>query len=288
MKTLFFYVMHIISMLRCKKVMREAFDVNFKYEAAICAIAKWENEYLAEWIEHHIKIGFQHIFLVDNNDDDSIESLLKVYLQKGVLTIIPFRGIPHVQAQAYEYVTQFYGDNVKWMAYIDIDEFFVLKKNKSIIDLLKEYEDIPSISVNWMCYGANGQIYKKEGSVMARFSVPSNLEKSKRANFAVKSISRPYIFNRIYDASFRNVHRWSLPTFNEKREIIYQNTHKPSYTKIVLNHYVTKSYEEYRQKRNRGSAMFVGNYHYDYDVFFANANDESMKNEIEQYEKMIR
>ena len=42
MKTLFFYVMHIISMLRCRKVMREAFDIKFKYEAAICAIAKWK------------------------------------------------------------------------------------------------------------------------------------------------------------------------------------------------------------------------------------------------------
>ena len=32
--------------------------------------------------------------------------------------------------------------------------------------------------------------------------------------------------------------------------------------------------------------MFVGDYHYDYEVFFANANDESMKNEIEQYERL--
>lgn len=267
--------------------MHQARNINYKYSTGICAIAKWEDEYLAEWIDHHIKIGFQHIFLVDNNDNDNIELLLEEYIKRGILTIIPFRGIPHVQAQAYEYVTQFYGDNVKWMAYIDIDEFFVLKKHKSIIDLLKEYEDIPSISVNWMCYGSNGQIYKKEGTVMERFSIPSSMEKSKKANYAVKSICRPYVFNRIYDASFRNVHRWSLPTYNEKREIIYQNTHKPSFDKIILNHYVTKSYEEYRKKRNRGSAMFIGDSHYNYEVFFANANDESMIDEIEKYERLI-
>lgn len=285
MKVLLFYIMHIINMLRCKKIMKKYRFKTFKYETAICAIAKWEDEYLPEWIDHHLKLGFQHVFLVDNNDTDSVEDVLKEYVQRGVLTIIPFRGISHVQAQAYEYVTQFYGDEVKWMAYIDIDEFFIIKKNKSMIDLLKEYEDIPSISANWLCYGANGQIYKKEGSVMERFPIPSDLEKSKRANYAVKSIVRPYVFNRIYDASFRYVHRWSLPTFNEKREIIHANTHKPTYDIIVLNHYVTKSYEEYRKKKNRGSAMFTGNSHYDYNVFFANANDESMRKEIEKYEK---
>ena len=30
-------------------------------EIALCAIGKFEEDYLQEWIEHHLKIGFDNI-----------------------------------------------------------------------------------------------------------------------------------------------------------------------------------------------------------------------------------
>ena len=35
---------------------------------AICAIAKNENNYINDWVNWHINIGFDHIYLYDNND----------------------------------------------------------------------------------------------------------------------------------------------------------------------------------------------------------------------------
>lgn len=285
MKKILFYILHVINMLRCKKIMYENRNKIYKYDAAICAIAKCEDDYLEEWIDYHLQIGFQHIFLVDNNDSDSVEKLLNKYVDEGYLTILPFRGIPHVQAQAYEYVTQFYGEETKWLALIDIDEFFVMKRHNSIIQLLKEYEDIPSISVNWLCFGCNGHICKSEGDVVKRFTRPASLSKSNLINYAVKSIIRPSIFIKIYDASFRNVHRWSLPTFNEKRQIIHQNTHKPSYECLYINHYYTKSYEEFKKKRQRGTAMFKMSTQ-DYDSFFL-VNEKELEKDIDIYENSL-
>ena len=42
-------------------------------KSAVCAVARNENAYLLEWIDYHLNLGFDKIFLYDNNDpeDDS-------------------------------------------------------------------------------------------------------------------------------------------------------------------------------------------------------------------------
>ena len=46
---------------------------------ALCAIARHEEDYLAEWIDYHLALGFDHIFIYDNDDprDDAITQLCR-------------------------------------------------------------------------------------------------------------------------------------------------------------------------------------------------------------------
>eukprot|EP00986_Skeletonema_menzelii_P000442 scaffold128_cov140-Skeletonema_menzelii.AAC.18 len=37
--------------------------------AAICAIQKWGLRYIDEWVDYHLAIGFETIFIYDNSDD---------------------------------------------------------------------------------------------------------------------------------------------------------------------------------------------------------------------------
>ena len=39
--------------------------------SVICAIIKDETEYLEEWIQYHLEIGFNHIFLYQDRGSDS-------------------------------------------------------------------------------------------------------------------------------------------------------------------------------------------------------------------------
>lgn len=39
-------------------------------KSAICSIARNENEYLDEWVTYHLNLGFDHIFIYDNNNPD--------------------------------------------------------------------------------------------------------------------------------------------------------------------------------------------------------------------------
>ena len=38
-------------------------------KCAICAIAKNENDYINEWCKYHLNLGFDEIYIFDNNKD---------------------------------------------------------------------------------------------------------------------------------------------------------------------------------------------------------------------------
>ena len=44
-------------------------NVGIPRTAAICAIQKWGLRYIDEWVDYHLAIGFQTIFIYDNSDD---------------------------------------------------------------------------------------------------------------------------------------------------------------------------------------------------------------------------
>ena len=279
-------VLYYINYFRCKKLLYQNRKRQYEYDAVICVIAKNEEQYLKEWIDYHLSIGFQHIYLVDNNDIPGVGELLSVYLNAGVMTLIPFNSIAHPQAQAYEYVALRYGLSSKWMAFIDVDEFFVLFGYSNIVDFLNEYEDIPAIGVNWKMFGANGRIYKTEGRVIDRFPIPSNTSFALAHNNTIKSIVRPLLLIKIYDSSLRYVHRWTLPTFSVHRKRIKAAFSKASYDKIALNHYYTKSYEECKERCSYGDVLMNSVEQKDLLVRFFQVNEkEEMMNDISKYEK---
>ena len=45
--------------------------------AAICAIQKWGLRYIDEWVDYHLAIGFETIFIYDNSED--FETLGKLF-----------------------------------------------------------------------------------------------------------------------------------------------------------------------------------------------------------------
>ena len=46
------------------------------YDAVICCIALDEEAYIDEWIQYHLHIGFSHIYIYDNKDQ-------QLYVNRG-------------------------------------------------------------------------------------------------------------------------------------------------------------------------------------------------------------
>jgi hypothetical protein len=130
----------------------------------IVAIAKQEEHYIKDWVAYHLRIGFDKIYLYDNNDIDgeSYNELLKEYVDAGRLKIIDVRGKKGLQN--YSYNASYYAMPYKWMAIIDIDEFIWFNETgkynniKTFIDEISKNMNCyqTGIMLQWHSYAASG------------------------------------------------------------------------------------------------------------------------------------
>ena len=72
-----------------------------KYVVMTCA--KNEEDYIVEWIEHYLGLGFDKLFIVDNNDvgNDGLINKIQGYVDRGVVQVFDCRGHYSVQVGIY-------------------------------------------------------------------------------------------------------------------------------------------------------------------------------------------
>ena len=226
-----------------------------KYLVFTCV--KNESDYIEEWVEHYLSIGFDKIILADNNEigDDSLYQVLKGYISNNKVEIFDCRGKEAIQVAIYSDFCEI-GD-YQWCAYFDCDEFLEIGVYPNIKDfLLKQQSDC--ILVNWLMFGSNGKIYK-EGTVQERFTQPVSPVLYVKENNFFKSIVRggTHLFDNNW---FNGSH---LPTMKNNRAILSEggylphtsfshSCNPPKYKKLYLKHYYTKSFNEWLVKANRG------------------------------------
>ena len=70
-------------------------NISFKNNTTIClcVIAKNENLYVREFVEHYLNIGYNKIFIYDNNDKngETLDSVINDYIKKDFVQLIDFR-----------------------------------------------------------------------------------------------------------------------------------------------------------------------------------------------------
>jgi hypothetical protein len=133
-------------------------------KVALVCVAKWEDYYLDEWLEYNHKLGFDKIIMYQNDWRTDIE---KPYLEKA---ICDGRSI---QVPLYNRVLE---DNTEydWIAFIDCDEFIVLKKHNNIKEFIEEYgSKHPVLSLNWYFHGNMG-IEKRTGNSLLKMFTKRN------------------------------------------------------------------------------------------------------------------
>lgn len=222
-----------------------------KYNIIICAILKDETPYLVEWVEHHLSIGIEHFILYDNNSVIPAKQTLEAYVRKGVVEVIdcPITNSP--QLKAYTHCLYNMHGRTKWIAYIDLDEFIILKKHHDIHAFLADYDEYAGVCMNWVIYTANGHIEKPEGTVMQNYTEP--LPYDFPANQHVKSIVRPDYVNTV-DSSHYPRYDEEYYAVNEKYIYVPRAFSRFTNDIVQLNHYFTKSFEEWLKKISKGTS----------------------------------
>ena len=240
----------IFNMLKLKYRMKRDSTVP-KYYLAVCAIAKNEGPYFKEWIEWHRKQGVEKFYIYDNESTDDTRVVLEPYIESGLVDYTFFPG-RKMQLAAYDDCFERHRLECRWLAVIDLDEFIVPVKDKSIPEFLRRMEDFSSVEINWLVYGSGGAKKQEPGSVMERFrkhSLPDH-----RLNTHVKSIADPRRVCTMVGCheaarlSGKAADSHGVPLKKGFRD------RKPQQDVIRINHYAVKSYEEFLAKRARGRA----------------------------------
>jgi hypothetical protein len=138
------------------------------------------------------------------------------------------------------------------VAFIDIDEFIVPLGAGSIraVLLRKAYESYADILLNWQIFGPSGHVAQPSGLVIENFTrrFPEDAE----ANRHVKSLVRTKDLLRV--GSTPHIFDCARSTCNARGETVMSHAMQPAVCcdVMVINHYFTKSAEEWAFKRRRG------------------------------------
>jgi hypothetical protein len=210
-----------------------------------------EEPYVDEWIEYYIYgLGFTHVFIYDNSDNNSLKYLFNKYPDK--VTIRHFPGKVK-QVPAYnDFLVRNRTDPNKytWCAFFDCDEFLVLKKHKNITDFLKEYCKEGGVCINWYLFGdSNLKEYKVE-PVTKRFVM-----RQKKIDDHVKTIIKCDDVDNIHCLHGIDGFKNGKNKKDTKRKIINGPFNKDGPDDVaVIHHYIIKTRQEHNNKIARGRA----------------------------------
>jgi len=247
-----------------------------KEKIAIVAIAKNESEYIEEWVAFHKAIGFDTIILYDNDSTDGMTGKIMKYVDEGFIILNRISGIKQ-QYNAYNHAIKQYKHEYKYMAFIDCDEFILPINNgeniKEILD--KQFKNkcfAGGIGVNWCMYGSSGHLTKPKGLLIDNFVYRSKI--TGKGNNCIKTIAKPeciYKFNHphfpLYKSFYYNINFKGL-------YIPYWENIINEYVGLRINHYFTKSKEQWIKRRALGMADCGPNSKRTLDEFYEHDNND--------------
>jgi hypothetical protein len=205
----------------------------------VLCIAKDEDNYIAEWVDYHTKLGFDNIYMFQN---DWICPIDRPNLIKFSIS-----GQP-MQLNAYNYFLENHAKNIDWLAVIDCDEFIFLKKHKNVKELFQEYDNPYGLALNWTFFGGCDKKTRDENnknSILKQFT-----HRQVGLDQHIKSIIKPSANGRFYLPHNPTHHLMDLDRKHVSGPFNRGMTNDIAY----IGHFHHKTYEDWLIRCNRGRA----------------------------------
>jgi len=224
------------------------------YFLSVLAVFKDESGIIKEWVEHYIKEGVEHFFLVNNDSTD--DYLQKIEEFKDKITFYHDSSCRHAYSIGNYMVMN--KDKSKWFIIADLDEFIYAQQGT-----IKEYlqtvpEDVSSVGVVWKRFGSSGHIEQPD-KIIPNFTWRRDVSKAQYYE-ELKTIVRGEKF-----VAMESSHNCALKdgkTILSNGEVIPNNHCVDGFTeermktcKLHLNHYMTQSrnyYVNFKIPRHNG------------------------------------
>ena len=246
-------IFKIVGFLPILFIIKLIYNINNKnIKVCVYTLGRQENLYIREFVSHYENYGVDKIFLYDNNkkDGEKFEDVIDDYIKKGFVELLDWRGIDQ---PIFPIMNDCYNKNKNkydWLIFYEIDEFINLYKYTNVKDFLrqKRFKNCKVILLNIINHSDNDQLYYENKTLRERFPAIVPLEKSQ---ISVKSILRGNIFN--LNITWMHHINDRLPKcngFGHTSDLIHGNDFKYN----IIDHYYSKSTEEFIQKIMRGDS----------------------------------
>jgi len=231
-----------------------------KQYLAICAVVKDQHEDVMEWALYHMMLGVDTIYIFDHNSTMPMVNVLLPLIKSGHVVYNYFKDPPETselnpQQWTYQQCIDNYWDLHQFMAFIDVDEFFVLHRGQGeqhLPNFLKQYQQFGAVGVNWRIMGSDNRTTRPPGGALENYLscfpetevlTQRQIKSIVNTNFNATVSGDPHHFD-IADGSTVDV--WGNiinGPYNDAQPL----------EALALQHYLFKSEEDFIQKSERGS-----------------------------------
>ena len=213
-------------------------------EIAIAAIFYNEAEYLKEWIEFHLMVGVDRFYLYDNNSTDSFLSVIKPYIARGKIVLLPWAAFlrdASAQRLAYAHAACNCAPTVRWLVFIDIDEFLFSETRDDIKPIFTKFGDYAALTIPRFEFGPNGHKEKPPGLVLENYTRVGRRDLESGSTQNSKAAIEPLLATEI------GTHKCIVNGETLVIEPLDSGRHQ-----LRINHYFSKSESEFENKMRRG------------------------------------
>jgi hypothetical protein len=222
----------------------------------VCAIVKNEAQYIYEWLSYHHFLGVERFYIYNNNSSDETLDVIRSWPHAHLVQVINW---PHVGGQhgAYRHMVREYGDAAEWCAFIDGDEFLCPQTEVGLPGVLEAFSsDCSGLYAHWLMFGSSGLTNRIPGLVTETFVHRG--WNSFGPNALGKSIVK---LKQAIGPLGAHVMQLAGRLINDTGAEISQTDElacvTPSHKTLAINHYFTKSLEEWSTRRNLGKATHL-------------------------------
>ncbi len=165
--------------------------------ACVLACARNEGAYLLDWVSYHLSIGFEHVFLYTNDNQDGSDALLGLLAAQGIITWVRNECGQEMSPQfkCYAHALRMLPQilDYAWAAVLDLDEYvgFDPVRYSSFTDFLGQIElqSTDAVALCWLLHAARPEDRWSATSSLTRFPL-----RDPGVNPHVKSVIRPGLF----------------------------------------------------------------------------------------------
>lgn len=222
----------------------------------VVAILKGEEAFLDEWLAYHRLIGVRHFYLYDNDPALPLRRFLAPHA--AYVTVIDWPGerehMPGHNKQTKAYTDSLARIREEWVAFIDGDEFIVLREHISVVDFVQRFSRTDMILLDWHLFGPNGHHDNPPGLVTRaltrRQRMPARMTKSITRVDAIGRINTPHL------CRLKRWRLWARTVDANGRD--YRPEPYPGKTDVAhINHYLCRSYVSWMARLERGAGSFA-------------------------------